>query len=77
MGKVNGLRLAPGPPLLWRVVGDIERLRVHGVVVRRSRWGLLLLGRVHHLLDLGLLLGQALDVGVQVVQRVVHGVQVS
>ena len=97
-GEADGLRLPPGPPrrllrLLVGVLGDVEGLRVHRVVLlllvvvhwlllHLLRRLLLLLhpggpGVVHHLLDLGLLLRQPRDVRLEVLQGVVHVLQVA
>lgn len=91
VGEVDRLRLAPGAPLRRRVVelvvsgvvrSDVEGLWVHRVgresllLLRQLLLWLLLRLSAHHLLYLRLLAGQPLDVRLQVVEGVVHGVQV-
>ena len=92
MSKTDWLWLTPCPPLggwspsmmIWAYE---ERLGVHWIGVMPLGRSIhvtistLKVGRragmVHHLLDLRLLAGQTLDIGLEVMERVIHGIQVS
>lgn len=72
----DGLRLPPRPPLRWRMIGlgDVERLGIHRIGPLLGRRMTSASRRMHHLMDLVLLLSQSLDVALNLVKAVVHGV---